>query len=282
MVTASTEHCNAGANQTNISGNVLSFNGTAIAGATVFNVSNSSVTTTTDANGLFNLTCVGESMAGDNGGNGITYGTMKVKAAGYTEVSVLFALYPGNLSGKYFYNDSFLTANGHNISMDAIDPSLSGAAASSITRTTATFGWTVATSTDNLTNAYVGNRIIWYSGGIVNQTSSWTNSTLTPSVSLSSLHDGQLYSVIYETYNRADSAGHRTISSTTFTTKKSQMGAILASEERSTVKPTTTAPSGALAILTSPNKTPQQRNIIVVGIVAILGIIVYFGYYAKK
>ena len=69
--------------------------------------------------------------------------------------------------------------------------------------------------------------------------------------------------------------------STTFTTLKSNMGAILAAEGGATPS-APTAPSGALEILTSPDKTPQQRNIIIVAIAAVIGIIAYFGYFAQS
>jgi len=265
------------ANTSNISGFVKDYNGTGIAGATVTNESNISTTATTNSLGYFNLSCVGETNAGiDADAGAVTAENMMlVKAAGFTEKEVLYTLeYNTTIEdGTTFFNDTF--AYSMNISLKYIDPSLSAAAASGITRNTATFSWTVATPTDNLTNLYVGNQLIWGSSGIANATKTWLNNTLSPSFTFTNLKDGQIYTVYYETYNQADSAGHRTMASTTFTTLKSNIGAILAD---GSVPAAPTKPSGVFETLTSAGKTPQQRNIIIVVIVAIIGIIVYYGY----
>lgn len=265
------------ANTSNISGYVMDYNGTGIAGVTISNQTNLSITTTTDSTGYFNLSCVNETNVGIDTDVGATSleDTLLIKASGFTETTALYNLeYNATIvDGTTFFNDTFEYA-GHNITLKYITPSLSGAASSGVTRTTASYTWTVATPTDNVTNLYVGSRVIWGASGIPNETKAFSNSTLAPSFSFTNLREGNTYTVYYETYNIANNA-HRTMGSTTFTTLKSNMGAILAEEQSVT---TPAKPSGTLEILTSPNKTPQQRNIIIVVIVAIISIIVYYGY----
>lgn len=211
---------------------------------------------TTGTDGFFNISCFQTGAAE----------TIYFNKSGYIERSLTIAAVNA-------------TSDHGNLLMTPQTPTLSGAAASSITRNTATYSWTV-TATDNVSNNAVGNRIVYKASGIVNQTGSWSNSTTAPSVSLSSLRDGQTYTVYYETYNAA-AAGYRAMASTTFTTKKSNMGAIIEAETAGAV-PTTKKPAGVLERVLSPNKTPQQRNIIIVVIVVIIGVIAYFGYFANS
>lgn len=250
-----------------INGSILDAdNSSAISGVYVRNASNATTGTdyeqasakyaddTTGTDGYFNLSCFSAGAAE----------TIYFNRSGYIERSLTIAAYNG-------------TGENGALLMTPRSATLSGAASSSITRNTATFSWT-ATASDNVSNNAIGNRIVYMSGGITNITSSWSNTTTTPSISLTALREGQTYTVYYESYSLASAKG-RTMSSTTFTTLKSKMGAIIAAEEAGVPAPA--KPSGALEILTSPNKTPQQRNIIIVAIVAIVGIIIYFGYLAK-
>lgn len=209
---------------------------------------------TTGADGFFNISCFQTGAAE----------TIYFNRSGYVERSLTIAAVNA-------------TSDHGNLLMTPRTPTLSGAAASSITRNTATYSWTV-TATDNVSNNAVGNKIVYMSGGITNITASWSNTSTSPSFSLTALREGQLYTVYYETYNTAG-AGYRTMGSTTFTTKKSNMGAII--EAEAAITPAPAKPKSIIESLTSPNKTPQQRNIIVVVIVVIIGVVAYFGYFAN-
>lgn len=242
-----------------------SVSGLPIVGAHVRNQTNVSFPSTwqaTDANGFYNLSCYYQ-----NGDTVATTADTKlwVNASGYTEK--VLAVNISLVNGSYFGTTPGITA----AKMTPITPSVSAGAASSITRTTATITWTVATPTDNVTNNYVGNEVIFQAPGVANITSTWTNSTLAPSRSLSALFSNKRYTAYYITYNLASGSVYGS-STVAFSTLKSNIGATLENEGVTTA----TEPKGALEILTSVNKTPQQRNIILGIIAVVVMIIAYF------
>jgi len=251
-----------------------SVSGYAISGAYIRNASNISATSTADStdttgtDGFFNLTCVFANEA--PGATAVDY-KFWLNASGYTEK--VLAVNVSVVNGSYFGTTPGIVA----AKMIPITPVQSVATASSIKRDSATISWTLTTPTDNVTNLYVGSRILYTASGIANITSSWTNLTLSPSISMTNLREGITYTAYFLTYNRASGSIYDS-SSKTFTTLKSNMGAILAAEEGAT---TPAKPSSPLDVLTSPNKTPMQRNIIIGIIVAVVLIIGYFYFTAE-
>ncbi len=239
-------------------------NSTVMPGVWVRNASNSAsdLTTFSDdqtgTDGNYNLSCF-EAGAAE---------TLYFNKSGYTERSLIIAAYNGSAA-----------ENLGTILMTAVTPTVTGAAASSITRNTATYSWTV-TATDNVSNNSVSNRLVWYASGIVNATKDWSNATTSPSFTFTNLREGQKYTVEYQAINSGN-AGYRKIATTTFTTLKSNMGAIIEAEGAGAA-PAPSKPKGIIESLTSPTKSPQQRNIIVVVIVVIIGVVAYFGWYVPS
>ncbi len=164
-----------------LNGTVIgSDSGSGISGVAVTqNVTNS---TTTDATGFFSLPNV------NNGAQTLTF-----KANGYTAIANTTVIAGAN--------------NYSNQTMTIITPTIT-VTDSGVTRTEATIAGTI-TATDGVNNNYVGTRVRYSkdSGLTTNVwTTAWSNTTTSPSFTLSNLDLGVKWYYSIDTYNRANEA----------------------------------------------------------------------------
>jgi len=138
--------------------------------------------------------------------NGTAY-TLVVTAAGYTRNNTVNIVVNGS------NNNTAL------VTVPLITPVLSTVASSAVSNTGAVISWTV-TATDYVNNNYVGNRVLYtqdsnYANNLFY--TAWSNSTSSPSFTLSNLDLSKTYYYRVQTYNSVTSANSAT-SDGSFTT----------------------------------------------------------------
>lgn len=164
-----------------INGSILrSDSGAALSGVVVFNTTNSSQTDTTGADGYFNISGFG---------NKTNHNLTVTAPSGFTSSTLSI-----NVSGA----DNTSTVK----TLTIITPVNSAITESSGTRDQVTISWTVSDS-------YVANRITYGLDSALsynNQHTSWSNSTASPSFTLSNLYSGSVYYYQVESYNLANTS----------------------------------------------------------------------------
>ena len=252
-----------------------SINGLAISGVYVRNASNISAaatadtTDTTGADGFFNFTCMFEDEIAGPGPAADR--RLWMNASGYTEKVIVLNLSVTNAS--YFGTTPGITA----AKMTPITPVNGAVTVSSITKNSATVAWTTTMADDNVSNSYADQILVIMASGVPNLTQAWTNSTLVNSYALSNLVSNQKYTYYAIAYNTKRNAITDQDSST-FTTLKAGVASSWTPEPVATAAPK----KSVLDIVTGDKKTTGQRNIIIVAVAAIIGIIAYFGYFAQS
>ena len=235
-------------------------NGALIVGAIVVNSTNATQYDTTGADGFFNI-------SGFYNATGII---LTANASGYTSANSRSYSTTGVSQGS---NNTDLNGTGFNLS--AITPVNSAEAATSVTKDAATIAWTV-TATDSVNNNYVSNKIVYWASGIANTTSSWSNTSTSPSFSLTNLRPGQAYTVYTMTYNQVNNS-YKDTDTVTFTTLKAGT--------HSYVTPTpvkTGAPILPKKTILQQIVSPGKSKVIIVLAAGLLIFVVYYFYMRKK
>lgn len=215
----------------------------ALSGATVFNTTNASQTSTTGANGHFNISWYRNSSGGQH--------NISIEAEGFTAGSKT------NITIAGADNSSGITT------LTIITPTNSGLTAASVTKNSATISWTVS-ATDSVNDNYVSNRITYYASGVPSVTSSWSNTTTSPSFSLSNLRENLVYTYTVETYNTANASYYSDSDSSTFTTLKAGV------KSKKTPVPTAIKPKTVAKKSITTMVTPSNRNQVFFLIVVII------------
>jgi hypothetical protein len=222
-----------------------------LAGAIVVNNSNATQSDTTGADGFFNI----------SGFYNATNVTLKINASGFTQAYVIGI----NVNGAD--NQTYGTTS--NVTLSLVTPSNSVATSASVTKNGAVISWTV-TATDNWNNNNVANRVIYYASGEPNTTSSWSNTTTSPSFTLSNLRSNNAYTVVLQTYNGVNNAARDLDNTVTFTTLKAGTKSYWTPPA-----PVSTKKSAIDKILPSMSRT---KKIVLGAAVVIVVVIAYFGF----